>query len=246
MSQVFSLANKKILITGASSGIGRQCAISFSADGAQLFLNGRDLSRLQDVSALCPNSKIISADISSVEGREKIIAEIDSLDGVVLSAGISRNALLKFASDDDIDSIFETNTISQIKFVRDLVKQKRLNKSASIVCLASVAGVISRPAQFAYASSKAAIIGFCKSAAVDLSPRKIRINAVSPALVKTPMNQEFMEKESELCAADAKKYLLGHGEAESIANTIHFLLSDASTWITGTNILVDGGYSCHK
>jgi len=246
MSNAFSLAGKKILITGASSGIGRQCAIDFSADGAQLFLCGRDLNKLQEVSNLCSNSKIISADIATLEGRNSLVEQVEAVDGVALCAGISRHALLKFASDDDIDSVLQTNTISQMKLIRDLVKQKRVNKNASIVCLASVAGVISSPALFAYGTSKAAVIGFCKSIAVDLAPRKIRVNAVSPGFVKTPMTQEFIDKEPELCVADSKKYLLGHGEPEAISNTIHFLLSDASAWITGTNILVDGGYSCHK
>ena len=246
MSAAFSLEGKKILVTGAGSGIGRECAVRFAASGAEVFLNGRNSARLEEVSKLCPNSHIVTADLANAKDRKTLVESIDSLDGIAMCAGIGGYSLLKFAKDEDIDSIIDTNVGATIKLVRDVVQKKILNKGASLVCVASVAGMISRPGQFAYGTSKAALVNFCRDAAVDLAPRKIRVNSVSPGFVKTPMNLDFMKNEPQLCAADEKKYLLGHGNPADVANAIHFLLSDAAAWITGTNLVVDGGYICQK
>ena len=246
MDAAFSLEGKKILVTGAGSGIGRECAIRLAASGAEVFLNGRNSARLEEVSKLCSNSRIVVADLINAEDRKRLVDSIDKLDGIAMCAGVGGYSLLKFAKDDDIDPIMDTNVGATIKLVRDIVQKKILNKGASLVCVASVAGMISRPGQFAYGTSKAALINFCRDIAVDLAPRGIRVNSVSPGFVKTPMNLEFMKNEPLLCAADEKKYLLGHGEPADVANAIHFLLSAAAAWITGTNLVIDGGYVCHK
>ena len=243
---IFALEGRTVLVTGASSGIGRRCALDLASAGASLVLTGRDGGRLGDVAAACPGARCVVADVSTEEGRRDLLAGFDSVDGAVFAAGIGDKSMLKFASDAHIDSVIQTNLVSVMKLMRDMSKQRRLAKGASVVCIASVAGIVASPAHFAYGTSKAALIGFCRDMAVDLAPRGIRVNSVSPGFVNTPMNEEFMRNEPELCGADEKKYLLGHGRPEDVSNAVRFLLSGASSWITGTNLVVDGGYSCQK
>ncbi len=248
MANAFSLSGKKILITGASSGIGLASAEMFSKDGASLVLNGRNRDRLNKILAICSKSAdVVSSDISALSGVQDLVnAVVSPLDGVFMCAGITINSLIKFSSESDIGKIFDTNCFSCIRLLRELLTAKKLSRGAAVVITASVAGMLASPARSLYGSSKAALIEFARNAAVELAPRNIRVNTISPGLVNTPMTTEFVNSEPELCEADRRKYLLGYGEPSDVAYAAQYLLSDASRWITGINLIVDGGYTCHK
>lgn len=246
MDAKFSLSGKNLFITGASSGIGRACAVDFSESGAKALLSGRDCGRLSETMASTQNSEMFPANLGLDTDIKKLADALPALDGAVFCAGIDKRSLVKFLPDSDISEVLNTNLVSTLRLVRALTKSKKINKGASLVFIASIAGIIGDAGHSVYAISKAATICLARELAVELASRKIRVNSVSPGLVKTPMTHDFINGDADALAADSKKYLLGHGEASQIACAAHFLLSDAADWITGTNIVVDGGYSCWK
>ncbi len=248
MDNNFSLQGKNILITGASSGIGRASAELFSKSGATLFLSGRNEARLAETVSMCSGKAVaIASDLSNEEGVSKLVSAIDTpLDGVFLCAGIDCVKLLKFSSDEDLQNIFNSNYFSAVRLIRELVKAKKIAKGASIVLTASVAGALASFGKFLYGGSKAALIELAKDLAVEFAPRKIRVNSIAPGLISTPMTESFINGEPDLVTVDKRKYLLGYGEPIDVACAAQYLLSDAARWVTGINLVVDGGYTCFK
>ena len=246
----YSLENKTILVTGASSGIGQATAIECSKLGANVIITARNEERLKRTlqeldDSMGQQHKMIIADISSPEGLDTLVSSLPALDGISSNAGIAvGNKPIKFIKDDDLQSIMQVNTYSHAMLAKLLFKKKLLNKNASCVFTASIGGTSSYgPGNTIYGMSKAALESFVKFAAIEFSTRGIRCNSVCPGMIETPLiNLDALTDEDK--AIDAEKYLMKrYGQPSEVARTTVFLLSDASSFITGTNIVVDGGYS---
>jgi len=252
MYNPFSLVGKTILVTGASSGIGRATAIECSKLGANVVINGRHAERLNDVFSLLDISvgqqhvSIIS-DLSTLEGVDNLIASMPIVNGLSSNAGVlSSHKPIKFLADDDFREIINVNTFSHVRLIRGLIKKKRLSKGGSIVLMSSTGGVKTNViGNSIYDMSKAAINTFAKSCAVDFASKQIRCNSVCPGMIRTPMTEPTGTLSEEDYKEDiAKHYLTGrYGLPEEVARTVVFLLSDASSFITGASIMVDGGCS---
>ena len=234
------LTNKSILVTGASSGIGRSLSVLAASLGAKLVLTGRNEERLEETrSQLAGDGHIcIAGDLGDRAAIAGLAKTKMSLNGFVHCAGISKPVPLRLASDGVIDQTFNTNLISMIFLLRDLLKANRLEIGASIVCVSSIASLTGTQGTVLYSSSKAALMGAVRPLAVELSRKKMRVNSVAPAVVKTEIwtaDQEvWLQKQGE-------NYPLGLGEAIDVANAAAFLLSDAAAYMTGTEVVLDGG-----
>lgn len=242
----YSLEGKRVLVTGASSGIGRGIAIECSRMGAKVVISGRNEARLQETLAMMQNPdehQMLLADLAIDEDIQGLVDKIEEgLDGIVLCAGFTIVKPFKFVSPQDIEAIMDVNYKAPVILSQKLLKKKKINKSASIVFISSVSGVfVSAPAAALYSGSKGAVNGVAMAMALDLSPRGIRVNCVNPGMVDTnifskgDITQEQLEE-------DVKHYPLGrYGKPEDIAYAVVYLLSDASAWVTGTNLKIDGG-----
>lgn len=250
MYNPYSLEGKTVLVTGASSGIGQATAIECSKLGANVVITARNEERLNKTfcgldTSMKQQHQMVIADVSTNEGLETLVNSIPALDGLSSNAGIAvGNKPIKFIKDDDILSIMQVNTYSQAMLAKLLFKKKLLNKNASCVFTASIGGTCSYgPGNTIYGMSKAALESFVKYAAIEFATRGIRCNSVCPGMIETPLiNLDALTDEDK--AIDAEKYLMKrYGQPVEVARTTVFLLSDASSFITGTNIVVDGGYT---
>jgi NAD(P)-dependent dehydrogenase (short-subunit alcohol dehydrogenase family) len=250
---IYSLESRNILITGASSGIGRQCAISCSKMGARVILVGLEIDKLQETVSLMEGSDHIyfDQDITEYEKLESVIKEsVDKLGpihGFIHSAGIEMSRPLKILKAENFEKVLAVNAIAAFEIIRILSKIKNLpSEGASYVLISSVMGVLGDIGNVAYCSSKGALLSAGKAMALELAPKKIRVNCVLPGVVETEMSKQlFLTISEESKNSILKMHPLGLGKPEDIANACIFLLSGASRWITGTNFFVDGGYSAH-
>lgn len=240
---MISLKGKSILITGASSGIGKATAILCDSLGANVILTGRNESALNETASHLSNtSKIICADLTDTNQIQNLVKLIDEIDGLVNCAGIVKPLPIKFIQEKHIIEMFNANFNSAVLLTSELSHAKKINNNASVVFLSSVSSIHPYIGGALYTASKAAIEAFCRSFALENSSKKIRANVIAPALVKTKIFDE-----TELAASDEEmknyeqQYPLGFGEPEDVANCAAFLLSDKSRWITGTTIKMDGG-----
>ena len=242
----FSLDNKKILITGGASGIGKATALLCAQMGADVILVDLNEQGLhQTAQEIGKESTIIKAvNLTNLEQLEEMISSLPKLDGVVSNAGIVYSLLAKFNEPSDMERIFNINTFSHINLVQGLIKQKKLNKGASIVFTSSMSGVYCGIAGGSlYGATKSALAGYSKALALELAPRGIRVNTVHPGMIQTPLTANTSLSQ-ELLDEDAKNYPLGrYGKPEEVASAMVYLLSDATVWMTGTQLLIDGGYS---
>lgn len=242
----FTLEGKTILVTGASSGIGRAVAIETSKMGASVVINGRNQQRLNEtLSNLIGQGHIaIVSDLSSNEGITHLVNELPKLDGMVLAAGIVEMLPVLFATKEKFEKIFNTNLFSPVEIIRLSVKKKKLLDLSSIVVIDSIAGnddfVVGNGI---YGAGKAALKSYVKFCAIELVGKRIRINTVSPGLILTPMQTNGSVSEVELDKAIAKVPMKRWGKPEEIAYASIYLLSDASSYLTGSDIKVDGGYT---
>ena len=240
----FSLNDKTILVTGASSGIGAQTAITLSNAGANLIISARNQDRLEEVYNVLNGEghRIVLADLTVKTQLEKLIEELPALDGIVHSVGMVRPFPVKFIGQKQINQLFEVNYNSAVLLISKLFKSKKINTAASLVFMSSISSRFAHKGGALYAGSKAAINAYSKTIALEYASKKIRSNVISAAMVKTPIFEEAEKAVSkEMMDKHGENYPLGFGEPEDIANAIVFLLSNASKWITGTELVMDGG-----
>lgn len=242
----FSLNGKVVLITGASSGIGRATAIECSRMGATLIITGRNSEKLNDtMSKLSGDGHVaFAADLCNADELNALVKSLPQLDGIVLSSGIVKRVPTQFVTREKLNQIFEINFFANIELIRLLRKSKKIHNGGSIAVLASTGGVRSHTIGNAmYDASKAAIASWVKSLSKELAPRAIRVNSVCPGMISTPMT--VVEDDvitSEQYEIDIKKYLLQrYGYPEEVAYGVTYLLSDATKWVTGTELVIDGG-----
>ncbi|MBO6252495.1 MAG: SDR family oxidoreductase [Bacteroidaceae bacterium] len=246
-SNPFSLQGKTVLITGAASGIGKATALLCAQMGATTILVDLNEEELKNTKLEIENSEgcsIYPLNLIDDTAVAAFVGSIPKLDGVVSNAGIVKSLLAKFNEKEDMEKIFQINTFSHINLIQELIKQKRLNKGASIVMTSSMSGVFCGLAGGSlYGATKAALVGYAKALAIELAPRGIRVNTVHPGMIETPLTKDTALS-AELLAEDAKNYPLGrYGKPEEIAAAMVYLLSDATVWMTGSKLLIDGGYS---
>jgi NAD(P)-dependent dehydrogenase (short-subunit alcohol dehydrogenase family) len=250
MEQIFSLKNKNIVITGASSGIGKKCAMVFAESGATLVLIARNTERLTELKNQLPgeNHQIYSIDLSDYSKIEPCIddavSKIGKINGFVHSAGLEITKPIKIMTNFDYEKLFSVNTISAFEIAKILSKKKNLpEEGASYVFIAALIGLIGRPALIGYGASKGALIAGAKTIALELAGKKVRANCISPGFIQT----EMMNKLKDILSEDEierlkNDYPLGLGKPEDIAYAAVYLLADESKWMTGNNLVVDGGF----
>lgn len=249
MYNPFSLKGKTVLVTGASSGIGRGIAVECSKMGAKVVINGRNKERLQETFDQLEGEGHIQivADLSKQEDIERLSNEVPELNGFVNSAGIPKICPVKRIDRQTLEEIMNVNTFGPILLTSQLLRKKKLQKKSSIVLIASISGVcMANTGEGPYAATKAALAGYTKTAAFELAAQGTRVNTICPGLVPTEIltlsNEMFSE--NQLKETMYGRYPLKRvGTPEDIANGAIYLLSDASSWVTGINLVIDGGYT---
>ncbi len=239
----FSLEGKTVLVTGASSGIGRGIAIACSKMGATIILTGRNQLKLEGTLALLEpgEHKIICADLTSNESIATMMAHLPTLDGVVHCAGIGQRVLCKVATEHDVDAVMDTNFKGPVLLQTELLKSKKIAKGSSIVFIASISSWSPSIGNAFYSASKGAIVSYANCLALELAPRKVRVNCISPAMVWTDLVLQEGVEEEQLKEDEQKYPLKRYGTPEDIANLAIYMLSDASSWMTGSNVNITGG-----
>lgn len=240
---MIELKNKTILVTGASSGIGRATAILCDQLGANVIITGRSAEELNKTKAGLKNkTEVHIADLSNEEEINQLIAKLPAIDGFVHCAGIISPLPIKFLKAKHIDEIFKINFSSAVLMSSGLLSAKKLNDGASVVFISSVSAEHPYTGGSLYTSSKAALQSFATGLALETASKKIRVNTISPALVRTKIWDQAEEIYSKEEVKEIEsRYPLGIGEPSDVANTAAFLLSASAKWITGSIIKMDGG-----
>lgn len=240
---MIELKGKTILITGASSGIGRATAQLCDSLGATVIITGRNTDELNKTKALLKNkSDLFTADLSNEEEINQLISKLRSIDGFVHCAGIINPLPIKFLKGKHINELFKINFSSAVLMSSGLLATKKLNDGASVIFISSISSEHPYSGGSIYTSTKAALESFSKGLALEVSFKKIRVNVISPALVRTKILEQAEQIYSkEEIAEIESRYPLGIGEPMDVANSIAFLLSSASKWMTGSIIKIDGG-----
>jgi NAD(P)-dependent dehydrogenase (short-subunit alcohol dehydrogenase family) len=244
MTTPFHLHGKTILVTGASSGIGREAAKGIAAMGGRVIATGRDELRLNDTLRLLGSEEhsALSCDLTDEVQVNNLVENLPSLNGIVHSAGIVKPMPVKFIGKKQVEEIHRINYLAPVLLTAKLFKVKKIHRNASIVFMSSISARHPHKGGALYAAAKAGIEAFSKTIALEHAPQGIRSNCISAAMVRTPLFDNAEKAISkELMDAHGERYPLGFGEPEDISNAIVFLLSGASKWITGTSLVMDGG-----
>lgn len=246
MSNQGELFNKRILVTGATSGIGKQIATTCAANGATVIFSGRSGEKLQALKESFGNDHLyIEADLDNDEYINKVAELCGPLNGIVHCAGILKTLPARFITRQTLQETINTNFFSSALLTTAILKKKAISRGGSIVFISSIGGnFIASKGNAMYSASKGAVNAYAKVLALELSSSQIRVNTLNPGMVKTEMwNLDSSSISLEQLAEDEKRYPLGYGEAIDIAEASTFLLSDKSKWITGSNIVLDGGFT---
>ena len=238
----FSLEGKRILVTGASSGLGRAIATTCAGRGAILILSGRNDARLSETLATLGGGGhlTVAGDLVDPAGRERLVAGCGTVDGVVHSAGISRLSPIRMATPQHLADVWKINYEAPVLLTQKLLAKNQVKASGSILFLSSIAAFIGVAGVGVYSGTKAALIATMRCLAMEVVKRGIRVNCLAPALVETPL---LAATETVVASMDDQRaaYPLGFGKPEDVANAAVFYLSTASRWITGTTLVMDGG-----
>ena len=239
----FSLEGKTVLVTGASSGIGQTTAIECSKMGARVVITGRNEERLNDTFSQLEGvgHQIIVADLNLQVDIDALVEACPVLDGLVNNAGRGKSKPVNYVKLEDLQEVYQTNLFGVALLTKGLLKKKKLAKGSSIVFTSSISSYMTASGLSVYASSKAAVCGYMRTCAVELGVKGIRSNAVLPGMVETKLinSGTYTDEDKQ---KDLNLYPLGrYGRPTDIAHGIIYLLSDASVWVTGLELVIDGG-----
>lgn len=248
MNNPFTIEGKTILVTGATSGIGRATAITSAQLGARVIAVGRNQERLEtlllELNALDAAHLTIQCDLTDEAQVQGLLEKVPAVDGLACCAGVAEMKPFAFVTEEDVERVFKVNCFAPVMLVNKLLKAKKLNKGGSVVFVSSVDGPkVVHAGNSVYSGSKSALVGLARNMAIDLASKKIRVNCVLPGTTDTPMIRTENVTE-EMLAETAKAFPLKRfAQPEEIANAIIFLLSNAASFVTGMELTVDGGYS---
>lgn len=239
----FSLEGKTILVTGASSGIGRGIAVTCSKMGAKVIINGRNSSKLQDTLSQMAggNGEIMVGDLTDAGYLESLVASLPKLDGIVHCAGIGQRIPCKDLQIENVNQVMDVNFKAPVMLQAELLRQRKINKGGSIVFIASIASWSPSMGNAVYSASKGAVVSYANCLALELAPRGIRVNCISPAMVWTDLILKDGIDEEQLKEDEIRYPLKRYGQPEDIAYLAVYMLSDASTWMTSSNVKISGG-----
>ena len=242
MNNPFTLVGKTILVTGASAGIGRGIAVACAGMGAQVILTARNTERLQETLSQLEGDghSYVAADLTNEAERRALVEQLPILDGVVQCAGVGNRVPCKMLVQEDLDRVMKPNAEAPMLLQSLLLSEKKIKKQASIVFIASAAATMPVTGNAVYSASKAALVAYAKCLAQELAPRQIRVNSISPTMVWTDLALVGATVE-QLQEAQLSYPLKRYGMPEDIANLVIYLLSNASAWMTGSNIEITGG-----
>lgn len=247
------LKGKNIMVTGASSGIGKGIAILLSKLGANIIMVARNEEKLKETyDELEPgNHSYYLMDLNNLDEIENMIKNVcsngEKLNGLVHSAGISMTIPLQYLKLSDVENIMSVNFYSFLEMVKHFSKRKYNDNGGSIVAISSISSRVGARGLTAYCASKGALESAIRSMALELAPKNIRINAIAPSIIATQIYDGLKDivNNNDFEADLNKRQIMGVGNPEDVANAAAFLLSDASRFITGTSMVVDGGYLAH-
>lgn len=245
-STPFSLAGKTILVAGATGLLGGATASLAASLGASLILTGRDSAKLAALAVAFPSARTLPLEWTSAVSRQALVEQLPQLDGVVFAGGLEQVRPVRLWREDDPEAVLAANFGGPTKLARDMLKANRLNDSASLVFLSSVLASRATAGHAAYAAAKGALEAFARNLALELAPRARRANCVAAGLIPGPMAERAgAALDPEALAAHLREYPLGPGRPGDVAAAVAYLLSPASRWVTGSTLLLDGGYSLH-
>ena len=246
MYNPFSLQGKTILVTGASSGIGQAIAIECSKMGATVIITARNEERLKETLSKMEGEahSVVVADLNNEDDRKQFVEISPLLEGLVNCAGITKSLPFPFVTAEALTSVVDVNFTAPALLSAELIKKKKFSKNSSIVFISSISGVLCAAVGGSiYSASKGAVNGLIKGMALDLAAKGIRVNSVNPGVIETNIFDEGTITTEQL-EEDKKRYpLKRHGKPEEVAYAVIYLLSDASSWVTGSNMVVDGGFT---
>ncbi|MEJ7556724.1 MAG: SDR family oxidoreductase [Pedobacter sp.] len=240
---------KVVIVTGVTSGIGYALAEELLTSGSKVIGIGRNLERVSNLIQKYPSSFIFKKfDLRFINEIEQMITDsfkaFGKFDSLVHCAGMEETLPLSLHTPDKVQAIFDLNVFSTIELIRLVSKKKFSNDFGSIVLLSSVMGILGQPGKIGYCATKSSILGIVRASALELAKRRIRVNAISPGVIKTPMTDKLFAQLSETGVDEiVKMHPLGIGNVCDVVPLICFLVSDSSKWITGQNLVIDGGYS---